>query len=79
MVSNRECVLVGLQLADSIFMRSRWPTFIVLGALLCMASTSLLRTQRQLRAARSAPLPERLQVWEGEGGQNQQFARGRAP
>ena len=79
MVSNRESMFVGLRLADSIFMRSRWPAFIVLGTVLGLALTSVLRTQRRLAAARSAPLPERLQVWEGEGGQNQQRVGGRAP
>lgn len=79
MVSNRESIFVGLPLADSIFMRPRWPAFITLGALMYLATSRVLRAQRQLRAARSAPLPERLQVWEGEGGQSQQYARGRAP
>lgn len=78
MVSNRECAVAGLQLAASIVMRPRWPAFIALGILLSLSMTPLLRTRRKLRAARSAPLPERLQVWEGEGGQNQLYASGRA-
>jgi len=45
---------------------------------LSLSLSPLLRTRKKLRAARSAPLPERLQVWEDEGGQNQLYTRGRA-
>ena len=79
MVSNREGIFVGPPLAGSIFMRSRWPAFIALGALLGLTLTHVLRARHKLLTARSAPLPERLQVWEGEGGQNQQIAHGRPP
>lgn len=79
MVSNRVGAMAGPRLAASIVMRPRWPAFIALGTVLCLAMSSVLRTQRRLRAARSAPLPERLQVWDDEGGQNQQYASGRTP
>jgi hypothetical protein len=59
-------------------MQVRWSAFIALGLLLSLSMSPLLRARRKLRAARSAPLPQRLQVWEDEGGQNQQYARGRA-
>ena len=60
-------------------MQARWPLFIALGILLSLSMTPVLRTRRRLRASRSAPVPERLQVWEDEGGQNQQYASGQAP
>lgn len=78
MVSNGECRVAGSRLAANIFMRPRWPAFIALGILLSLSLSPLLRTRKKLRAARSAPLPERLQVWEDEGGQNQLYTRGRA-
>jgi hypothetical protein len=41
---------------------------LALGALLTRSWHSVHRTRHRLRVGRSAPLPERLQTWEGEGG-----------
>lgn len=40
-----------------------------LALLVALAFGSVSRTHRQRRTARPKPLPEKLQVWEGEGGQ----------
>lgn len=46
-----------------------------LGALLCIVLIECSRTHRRRREENPAALPERLQTWEGEGGQNQMGVR----
>jgi hypothetical protein len=56
----------------------RYP-LVALAALLWLSWASCRGTRRRRREALSEPLPEPLQVWEGEGGENQQFAAPIAP
>lgn len=41
---------------------------LALGALLGASAQCVWRTHHRRHGSRSAPLPERLQTWEGEGG-----------
>jgi hypothetical protein len=58
-------------------MQHRWLLTTLLGGTLWFAFAGWHRTLRRRRAQRAEAPPERLQVWDAEGGQNQQYARGR--
>ncbi len=53
---------------------NRFSSLLILGTLLCVSWMACSRTHRQRRIENPVALPERLQTWEGEGGQNQMDA-----
>ncbi len=51
---------------------------LALGALLGASVRCVWHTHRRRHGAKVAPLPERLQTWEGEGGRPEPVGAGRA-